>query len=195
MLKFLRMFLDEDKGDGKGGAGGEEDKKADDKKDTNAAKYNDDQLNDLIKKNVSKETAKILEAAGVKDIAELTELAKLKKKPEDKAADDPLKKELEDIKKATGDLTSRADTNEAIAVAMKSGVLDEAKLERVVKLALSPAYEGTVKERIQKVVAEFPETVSQQGQAFGTEHRKDAKDETESMLDKARAAAGLPIQK
>lgn len=193
MLKFLRMFLDDDKGDGKGG-GGDTPVPANTPP-ADELKYSDKMLNDLIAKNAGKEAQKMLAAAGIKDLSELQELAKLKSAPTTPPADDPLKKELEEVKKTTGELICRADTNEAIAIAMKSGVLDEAKLERVVKLALSPAYDGTVKERIQKVVAEFPETVSQQGQAFGTEHKNDAKDETESMLDKARAAAGLPPRK
>ena len=157
-------------------------------------KYSDNQLNGFLAakvgKEASKEVQKILEAAGVKDIAEIAELVKGKKSAgeEDKTA-----AELAEVKKLTADLSSRADKNEAIALAMKAGVLDDAKLERVVKLAMSAAYEGTISERVAKVTAEFPEVVNVQGVAFGKEHKADSQDATETMLNAARAAAGLSV--
>ena len=157
-----------------------------------APKYSDRQLNDYLAakvgKEASKEVQKILEAAGVKDIAEIAELVKGKKSAgeEDKTA-----AELAELKKGLGEITSRADKNEAIALAMKAGVLDDAKLERVVKLAMSAAYEGTVAERVAKVTAEFPEVVNTQGAAFGKEVKADKQDTTESLLNAARIAAGL----
>ena len=157
-----------------------------------APKYNDKQVNDLLAakvgKEASKEVQKILEAAGIKDTAELAELVKGKKPA---GEDDKTAAELAEVKKLTGELTARADKNEAVALAMKAGVLDEARLERVVKLAMSPAYEGSIAERIAKVTAEFPEVVNTQGATFGKPVKSDSQDATESMLNAARAAAGL----
>ena len=78
---------------------------------------------------------------------------------------------------------------------MKAGVTEDATLERVVKLALSPAYEGTIAERIQKVVTEVPEFIKKPGDAFGVQTKKDEQDATMSVLNQARARAGLPVQK
>lgn len=160
--------------------------------DDTTPKYSDKQVNDMLAakvgKEASKEVAKILEAAGIKDTAELAELAKGKKIP---AADDPAKKELEELKKSTSELTQRADRNEAEAQALKAGVKPEA-LERVVKLAMSPAYEGTISERINKIVAEVPEFKGT-GAAFGVPPKDDKQDATESVLNQARRAAGLAV--
>lgn len=162
--------------------------------DDTTPKYSDKQVNDMLAakvgKEASKEVAKILEAAGIKDTAELAELAKGKKTP---AADDPAKKELEELKKSTSELTQRADRNEAEAQALKAGVKPEA-LERVVKLAMSPAYEGTISERINKIVAEVPEFKGTgTGAAFGVPPKDDKQDATESVLNQARRAAGLAV--
>ena len=194
---FLKnVFFDEYKGDGKGGAGAAGDK-ADDKKDpASAAKYTDDQLNDIVAKNsakaAAKETARLLELAGVKSPEELTALAALKKTGDDK--EDPTKKELDELKKSQSAITERADRNEARAEALGAGVKKDA-LDRVVKLAMSPAYDGTIAERVGKVLAELPEFIDKAGPAFGHEHKDEAQDATQSVLDKARAAAGLPPAK
>jgi len=160
--------------------------------DPKAPKYNDDQLNDLIKKNTSKELARALEAVGIKDPAELAELAKIKKNPPKDDKEDPTKAELENLKKTTGDLETRANSNEAKAEALGAGVKKE-NVERVVKLALSPAYEGTIAERVQKVLAEVPEFVDKSGPSFGAAHKDEKPDITDTVLNQARAAAGLKI--
>ena len=150
-----------------------------------AAKYTDDQLNDIVAKALAKERKKA-EAA--------------KPKTEEKAdTPDPVKTELEEVKKTTSELSARADKNEATALAMKAGVTEEKKLESVVKLALSPAYDGTIAERIQKIVTEVPEFVKVPGKAFGVQTTADVQDATESVLNKARAQLGLktvePVKK
>lgn len=192
MKELFRKFFDEDKGDGKGGAGAAEQKAAETKLE-DAPKYSDKQLNDIVAKNSAKEAekavAKILELAGVKAPEELAELAKLKKGAGD---EDPVKKELEEIKKKQASDTERADRNEAKAEALAAGVKKDA-LERVVKLAMSPAYEGTIAERVGKVLAELPEFIDKTGAAFGTAVKTETQDATMSVLDKARAAAGLSV--
>lgn len=194
MKDLFRKFFDEDKGDGKGGAGAAEPKV--ETKPEDAPKYSDKQLNDIVAKNSAKEAekavAKILELAGVKapeELAELAELAKLKKGA---GEEDPVKKELEEIKKNQASVTDRADRNEAKAEALAAGVKKDA-LERVVKLAMSPAYEGTIAERVGKVLAELPEFIDKTGAAFGAEPKSQAQDATQSVLDRARAAAGLAV--
>lgn len=188
---FFKALFDEDKGDGKGGAGAAEQKA--EGKPEDAPKYSDKQLNDIVAKNSAKEAekavAKILELAGVKAPEELAELAKLKKGADD---EDPVKKELEEIKKNQASVTERADRNEAKAEALAAGVKKDA-LERVVKLAMSPAYEGTIAERVGKVLAELPEFIDKTGAAFGTAVKTETQDATMSVLDKARAAAGLSV--
>ena len=142
-----------------------------------AAKYTDDQLNDIVAKALAKERKKA-EAA--------------KPKTEEKIdAPDPVKTELEEVKKTTSELSARADKNEAMALALKAGVSDEKTLERVVKLALSPAYDGTIAERIQKIVTEVPEFVKVPGKPFGAETKAESQDAAESLLNQARAHIGL----
>ena len=191
MKELFRKFFDEDKGDGKGGAGAADPKV--EPKPEDAPKYSDKQLNDIVAKNSAKEaekaTAKLLELAGVKAPEELAELAKLKKGA---GEEDPVKKELEEIKKNQASVTERADRNEAKAEALAAGVKKDA-LERVVKLAMSPAYEGTIAERVGKVLAELPEFIDKTGAAFGAEPKSQAQDATQSVLDRARAAAGLAV--
>ena len=191
MKDLFRKFFDEDKGDGKGGAGAAETKA--EPKPEDAPKYSDQQLNDIVKKNSAKEAekavAKILELAGVKAPEELAELAKLKKGA---GEEDPVKKELDEIKKNQASVTERADRNEAKAEALAAGVKKDA-LERVVKLAMSPAYDGTISERVGKVLAELPEFIDKTGAAFGTAVKTETQDATMSVLDRARAAAGLAV--
>ena len=188
---FFKVLFDEDKGDGKGGAGAAEQKA--EPKPEDAPKYSDKQLNDIVAKNSAKEAekavAKILELAGVKAPEELAELAKLKKGA---GEEDPVKKELDEIKKNQASVTERADRNEAKAEALAAGVKKDA-LERVVKLAMSPAYDGTISERVGKVLAELPEFIDKTGAAFGTAVKTETQDATQSVLDKARAAAGLAV--
>jgi len=198
MKKLFNVFFDEDKGDGATGAGaGVTPPVTPTTPVTPAAgaepKYTDQQLNDLIAKNVAKE----LKKAGVASLDELkTVVEKVKAAP---AGDDPTKKELEEIKRTTGELSARADRNEATALALKAGVSDDATLERVVKLAMSSAYEGTIAERISKIVTEVPEFVRKPGQAFGVETKNESPDATASVLDQARARLGLkaaePVKK
>ena len=188
---FFKVLFDEDKGDGKGGAGAADPKV--EQKPEDAPKYSDKQLNDIVAKNSAKEAekavAKILELAGVKAPEELAELAKLKKGA---GEEDPVKKELDEIKKNQASVTERADRNEAKAEALAAGVKKDA-LERVVKLAMSPAYEGTIAERVGKVLAELPEFIDKTGAAFGTAVKTETQDATMSVLDRARAAAGLSV--
>lgn len=192
-VDFLKnVFFDEDKGDGKGGAGAADDKADDKHEQAGAAKYTDDQLNDIVAKNsakaAAKETARLLELAGVKSPEELAALAALKKTGD--GAEDPTKKELDELKKSQSAITERADRNEARAEALGAGVKKDA-LDRVVKLAMSPAYDGTIAERVGKVLAELPEFIDKTGAAFGAQVKTETQDATQSVLDKARAAAGL----
>jgi hypothetical protein len=183
MQKLVKMFFNADDGAPAGGAPAPIDPPpvAPVVPVAEVPKYTDTQLNDIVKKNVAKE----LKKAGIDPDAPKPPKAK------DADAPDPVKTELEEVKKTTSELSARADKNEAMALALKAGVSDEKTLERVVKLALSPAYDGTIAERIQKIVTEVPEFVKVPGKPFGAETKAESQDAAESLLNQARAHIGL----
>lgn len=191
--KFRNLVMFEEEAGGGTGGGSTETPP-----NTDTPKYTDKQLNDLIVKNTSKEVSKILKDAGVEDVKALGELVKTakggqEKKPGEKAPEEnPALKEIEELKKNQNEITARADKNEARAEALSAGVKPE-NIDRVVKLAMSPAYEGTIVERVAKILSEVPEFVTVPGAAFGKEQKKETQDETETILNAARRAAGLPI--
>jgi hypothetical protein len=182
-MEMFRMFMNAD-----GAEGGETPTPAE------VAKYTDSQLNDLIKKNVGKETEKaqasFLEKAGVKSFDELVELQKLRQAQMSETEKLNVKiKEYE-----TSSETARREAMEARAEAeaLKKGVPAD-KVEKVRKLALSGMYEGeSVQDKINAVLDEFPEYIKNSPPAnIGGATSNQAQDATSNALEQARKLAGL----
>ena len=194
---FKSIFFDEDKGDGASGAGAgtegaktddkkAEEKKADDK--TEQPKYTDKQLNDIVTKHVTKETGKILKDFGVASLDELK--SKIAGTPAPTTAKET--DELKTLKEGYAALEFRANRADAEAAALKAGVAEPEKLARVVKLALADT-EGTIEERVGRVLKEVPEFVKTPGQAFGAQSGNQTQDVTETLMNQIRQQNGLPI--
>lgn len=193
---FRNFFYDEDKGDGAAGAGAgsdtvkAEETKSEETKQGEQPKYTDTQLNDILKKNLTKETGKILKDLGVASLDELKSKISATPAPATgKEAD-----ELNALKTGYAKLNERADKSDAEASALKAGVspLEPEKLARVVKLALADS-EGTIEERVGRVLKEVPEFVKTPGQAFGAQSGNQSQDVTETLMNQIRAQNGLPI--
>lgn len=194
MKKLFSMFMDEDKGDGAAGAGAgsdkakEESKTEEKKAEGEQPKYTDKQLNDLIAKNAGKETTKILKDLGVASLDELkTKIAATPAPKDDKGAG-----ELKTLKEGYAALETRANRADAEAIALKAGVVEPEKLARVVKLALADT-EGTIEERVGKVLKEVPEFVKTPGTAFGAAAGNQSQDVTETLMNTIRQQNGLQI--
>lgn len=156
--------------------------------DNEVAKYTDKQLNDLILKNSSKASekakAELMASLGIKDVSEI------------EAMKEARKAQMSDAEKATLALkeqeaatqSARREADEAIAevAAMKAGVPVD-KVERVRKLAMSGQYEGdTPAEKINAVLADFPEFIKQTSVNLGAPTGKNTVSDEESILQKLR---------
>ena len=164
--------------------------------DNEVAKYTDKQLNDLILKNSSKASekakAELMASLGIKDVSEIEALKEARKAQ----MSDARKAQMSDAEKATLALkeqeaatqSARREADEAIAevAAMKAGVPVD-KVERVRKLAMSGQYEGdTPAEKINAVLADFPEFIKQTSVNLGAPTGKNTVSDEESILQKLR---------
>ena len=195
MKRFPLVFFDEDKGDGKGGAGAGEivtppAPEVGEKVRTFASNK---ELNDFIVSKETKATEKILKELGITDVKSGKEGLEAFRKWQDEQKSEAERRDAQ-IKELTEGRTAdqiRAEKAEAKAEALANGVPVE-RLDRVMKLALSGNYEGSTEEKIKAVIAEFPEFVkAPEGGSFGQQQKNAQLSATDTVLEKARKAAGL----
>jgi hypothetical protein len=158
------------------------------------AKYTDKQLNDLLKRDASKEAKKMLADAGFDTSGDLAaDLAKLKTIRDSQLTEE--QKRTERDKEIEGKMTTaqrEASEAKAEAAALKAGVPAD-KAERVRKLALAGDYEGaTEAEKVAAVLLDFPEFVKKDapGDVGRLTHNSQVNEE-EAMLAQLKKNAGI----
>lgn len=157
-----------------------------------APKYNDDDVNSIVagktRAAAEKARAELMASLGIKDASEIEALKKARESQMTEA--EKLKAELDAIKGADAESKKEAQAIKAENAALKKGVPAD-KVERVKKLVASGAYEGdTVDAMVDAVLAEFPE-YAKGATSIGAPVKNQSQSEYDSMLEKARKAAGL----
>lgn len=157
-----------------------------------APKYNDDDVNSIVagktKAAAEKARAELMASLGLKDASDIEALKKAREAQMTEA--EKLKAELDAIKGADAESKKEAQAIKAENAALKKGVPAD-KVERVKKLVASGAYEGeTVDAMVDAVLAEFPE-YAKGATSIGGPVKNQSQSEYDSILEKARKAAGL----
>ena len=202
--KMVRVFMDQDGGEGKGGAGAATEggeKTATEGEGTKTAQaktFTQEQVNDLVTREKRREVEGFLKEIGFSDVKNAKEgLEKFKSWQESQRSDQEKTAErLKSIESELGAERTKTSTYEAQFEALKANVPVE-RAEKVAKLALSGVYEGeTIAEKVAAVLKEFPEYATEKedpakkeksGVRFGTETKKESQSEQQRLDDIIKA--------